>query len=48
MLLEEIQQHTANVWHIPMEVILEIEGIAKFKESHYHMWIQDARDPKKV
>jgi hypothetical protein len=48
MLFEEIQQCTTNVWHIPMEVVQEIEGIIKFKESKHHMWIQAARDPKKA
>jgi hypothetical protein len=48
MLLEEIQQHTTNVWCIPMEVVQETEGIAKFKASRHHMWIQATRDPKKA
>lgn len=39
MLLEEIQQLTTNVWRIPVEVIQETEGIARFKASRYHMWI---------
>jgi hypothetical protein len=48
MLLAEIQKHTTNVWHIPMEVIQETEGIAKFKESRHHVWIQAIRDPRKA
>jgi hypothetical protein len=48
MLLEDIQHHTKNVWHIPMEVVQEIEGIAKFKASRHHVWIQSTRDPKKA
>jgi hypothetical protein len=48
MLLEEIQQCTTNIWCIPVEVIQETEGIAKFKASRHHMWIQAARDPKKA
>jgi hypothetical protein len=48
MLLEEIQQCTMNVWHIPMEVAQETEGIAKFKASRHHVWIQATRDPKKA
>jgi hypothetical protein len=48
MLLEEIQKRTMNVWHIPMEVVQETNGIAKFKASIHHMWIQAARDPKKA
>jgi hypothetical protein len=48
MLLEEIQQHTTNVWCIPMEVFEETEGIDKFKLSRKHMWIQAVRDPKKA
>jgi hypothetical protein len=47
MLMEEIQQCTTNVWCIPMEVVQELEGIDRFKESKHHMWIQAARDPKK-
>jgi hypothetical protein len=31
-----------------VEVVQEIEGIARFKESRHHMWIQTARDPKKA
>jgi hypothetical protein len=48
MLLEDIQQHTVNVWHIPMEVAHETKGIAKFKASWHHVWIQTTRDPKKA
>ena len=48
MLFEEIQQCTTSVWNIPMEVVNEIEGIIKFKESKHHMWIQATRDPKKA
>jgi hypothetical protein len=47
MLLEEIQQHTVNVWCIPMEVVQEIDGITNFEASKHHMWIQEARDPRK-
>jgi hypothetical protein len=47
MLLEEIQQRTTNVWRIPVEVVQESEGIARFKASKHHMWIQTARDPNK-
>jgi len=45
--LEEIKQHITNVWCIPMGVVQESEGIARFKASMHHMWIQAARDPKK-
>jgi hypothetical protein len=48
MLLETIQQHIANVWCIPVEVIQETEGIASFKASKNHMWIKVARDPEKA
>jgi hypothetical protein len=30
-----------------VEVVEESEGIAKFKESENHMWIQATMDPKK-
>jgi hypothetical protein len=30
-----------------MEVVQESEGIARFKASRHHMWIQATRDPKK-
>jgi hypothetical protein len=48
MLLEEIHQRKDNMWCIPVEVIQEMEGISMFKASRNHMWIQDARDPKKA
>jgi hypothetical protein len=48
MLLEEIQQCTENVWRIPMEVVLETDGIAKFNVSGNHVWIQAIRDLKKA
>ena len=48
MLLQEIQQRTTNVWHIPMEVAQETEEIAKFKASRHHLLIQAMRDPKKA
>jgi hypothetical protein len=31
-----------------MEVVQETEGIAKFKASRHHLWIQAMRDPKKA
>jgi hypothetical protein len=43
MLLEEIQQCTMNVWCIPMEVVQETDGIAKFKASRHHVWIQASK-----
>jgi hypothetical protein len=45
--VEEIQQCTANVWCILVEVLQETEVIARFKASRNHMWIQAIRDPKK-
>jgi len=48
ILLEEIQQHTTNIWRIHGEVIQETEGIVNFKESQHHMWIHATRDPKKA
>jgi hypothetical protein len=48
MLLEEIQQRTMNVWCILMEVVQETYGIAKFKASRNHVWIQVVRGPKKA
>jgi hypothetical protein len=47
MFLEDMQQKTTNVWRIPIEVVKENEGIANFKASRHHMWIQARRDPKK-
>jgi hypothetical protein len=35
------------MWRIPIEVFQENEGIASFKASKHHMWIQATRDPKK-
>jgi hypothetical protein len=48
MLLEEIQRRTADSWHIHVEVVQEIEGIASFRASRNHMWIQAVRDPNKA
>ena len=48
MWLEEKQQCKTNLWHVPMEVVRETEGIAKFKASKHHMWIQATRDPNKA
>jgi hypothetical protein len=48
MLLEEIQQRTMNLWRIPMEVVQETEGKAKFKAFRHHVWIQAARETKKA
>jgi hypothetical protein len=47
MFLEDMQQKTTNVWRIPIEVVQENEGIANFKASRHHLWIQARRDPKK-
>jgi hypothetical protein len=46
MLLEEIQQCTTNVCHIPMEVVQETKGIDKFKAPQHHIWIQAIGDLK--
>jgi hypothetical protein len=35
------------VYRIPIEVFKETEGIAKFKASRHHMWIQARRYPNK-
>jgi hypothetical protein len=48
MILEEIQQRTANTWRIPREVVQETEGIVKFKASWHHTWIQVVRDPNRA
>jgi hypothetical protein len=47
MLMKEIKKCTTNVWRIIVEVIQETEGIARFKASKHHIWIQAAMDPKK-
>jgi hypothetical protein len=47
MFLEDMQQKTTNVWRIPIQVVQENEGIANFKASKHHMWIQATRDPQK-
>jgi hypothetical protein len=46
MFLEDMKQKIYNVWRILVEVVQGNEGIANFKASRHHLWVQDTRDPK--
>jgi hypothetical protein len=43
--LSDMKEKIASSWRITPEVVMQYQGIAKFKAMRHNMWIQEHKDP---